>query len=99
VWSAGFVAVLWLSEIIDTALGNRLDAEGIRPGSTDGLSGILFAPLLHGGVARLVFRKHTVADGGDHTILIGRVVQVDAHAGGPLLYYRGTYRGLAPRDD
>ena len=54
VWSAGFVAVLWVSEIIDTALGNRLDAEGIRPGSTDGLSGILFAPLLHGGFGHLI---------------------------------------------
>lgn len=54
VGSAGFVGVLWLSEIIDTALGNRLDREGIRPGSTDGLSGILVAPLLHGGFGHLV---------------------------------------------
>lgn len=46
--------MLWVSEIIDTALDNRLDAEGIRPGSTDGLSGILFAPLLHGGFGHLV---------------------------------------------
>ncbi len=57
------------------------------------------APLLHGGVARLVCHKHAVADGGDHTILIGRVVQVDVRAGKPLLYYRGRYRGLAPLDD
>lgn len=56
-------------------------------------------PLLHGGVARLVCQKHAVADGGDHTILIGRVVQVDTRAGEPLLYYRGSYRGLAPRDE
>lgn len=54
VWSAGFVGVLWLSEIIDTVLNNRLDSEGIRPGSTDGLSGILFAPLLHGGFGHLI---------------------------------------------
>jgi membrane associated rhomboid family serine protease len=53
VWSAGFVAVLWVSEIIDTLLGNRLDAEGIRPGDPDGLSGIAFAPLLHGGFGHL----------------------------------------------
>lgn len=53
-WSAGFVGVLWLSEIIDTVLNNRLDREGIRPGSTDGLSGILFAPLLHGGFGHLI---------------------------------------------
>ncbi len=54
VWSAGFVGVLWLSEIIDTVLDNRLDREGIRPGSTDGLSGIIFAPLLHGGFGHLI---------------------------------------------
>ena len=57
------------------------------------------APLLHGGVARLVCEKHDIATGGDHTILIGRVVQVDVRAGEPLLYYRGAYRGLAPHDD
>ena len=56
------------------------------------------APLLHGGVARLACAKHATADGGDHTILIGRVVQVDVQAGEPLVYYRGTYRGLAPLD-
>ncbi len=67
----------------------------------DGLSwdeGPHGAPLLHGGVARLACAKHATADGGDHTILIGRVVQVDVHAGEPLLYYRGDYRGLAPLD-
>ena len=67
----------------------------------DGLAydtGPFGAPLLHGGVARLVCQKHATTDGGDHTILIGRVVQVDAHSGDPLLYYRGAYRGLAPLD-
>ncbi len=52
--SAGFVGVLWLSEVLDTVLGHRLDDEGIRPGTTDGLSGILFAPLLHSGFAHLM---------------------------------------------
>jgi membrane associated rhomboid family serine protease len=54
IWSAGFVAVLWVSEIVDTVLDNRLDAEGIRPTSLEGLSGILFAPLLHGGFGHLM---------------------------------------------
>lgn len=57
------------------------------------------APLLHGGVARLVCARHATAGGGDHTILVGRVMQVDVQAGEPLLYYRGRYRGLAPLDD
>ncbi|HXH77227.1 rhomboid family intramembrane serine protease [Nocardioides sp.] len=54
IWSAGFVAVLWVSEIIDTVLGNRLDVEGIRPNSPEGLSGILVAPLLHAGFGHLM---------------------------------------------
>lgn len=53
-WSLGFVGLLWVSEIVDTVLGHRLDAEGIRPGTTEGLSGILLAPLLHGGFGHLV---------------------------------------------
>lgn len=67
----------------------------------DGLTwdgGPFGAPLMHGGVARIVCARHATADGGDHTILIGRVVQVDVNAGEPLLYYRGTYRGLSPLD-
>lgn len=53
-WSGGFVAVLWLAETVDLLLGNRFDDEGIRPGTTDGLAGILFAPLLHGGFGHLL---------------------------------------------
>lgn len=54
IWIAGFVALLWVAEIVDTVLGNSLDDEGIRPGSADGLLGILWAPLLHGGFGHLV---------------------------------------------
>ncbi len=61
-------------------------------------SGAFDAPLLHGGVARLVCARHAVIDGGDHTILLGRVVQVDVRAGEPLVYYRGAYRGLNSAD-
>jgi len=52
--SLGFVALLWLAEVVDTLLGHRLDAEGIRSGNPDGLSGVLFAPLLHAGWGHLV---------------------------------------------
>ena len=45
----GFVALLWVIESIDAALDNRLDRYGIEPRDQDGLVGILFAPLLHGG--------------------------------------------------
>ncbi len=52
--SGGFLAVLWASELLDMLLGHRLDEEGIRPHSTEGLSGILLAPLLHGDWAHLM---------------------------------------------
>ena len=51
--SVGFVVLLWLIEIIDAASGNELDQYGVRPRSDEGLLGILFAPLLHGGWTHL----------------------------------------------
>src|SRR6478735_7188984 len=42
-----FVALLWVIELFDSLSGHRLDDNGIRPLESDGLLGILFAPLLH----------------------------------------------------
>jgi membrane associated rhomboid family serine protease len=42
-----FVALLYVVEAFDQVDGHRLDDYGIRPMETDGLWGILFAPLLH----------------------------------------------------
>ncbi|MCW2815036.1 MAG: Rhomboid family protein [Nocardioides sp.] len=44
-----FVALLWLIETVDALADHRLDQYGVRPRSDEGLLGILFAPLLHGG--------------------------------------------------
>ena len=49
-----FVALLYLIELVDQLMGNRLDANGIRPDTTDGLCGIIFAPLLHAGWPHLM---------------------------------------------
>jgi membrane associated rhomboid family serine protease len=51
----GFVATMWLVEIIDWAIfGERLDSLGIVPRQTYGLVGIPLAPFLHGGAAHLI---------------------------------------------
>jgi membrane associated rhomboid family serine protease len=53
VWMVGgatiitFVALLYLIEAWDQVTGEHLENNGIRPLETDGLTGILFAPLLH----------------------------------------------------
>lgn len=42
-----FVALLYVVELIDQLTRHSLDGNGIRPLTADGLSGIVFAPLLH----------------------------------------------------
>lgn len=49
-----FVALLYVIEVWDNLTGHRLDENGIRPLESDGLSGIIFAPLLHANWAHLI---------------------------------------------
>ncbi|WP_052337167.1 rhomboid family intramembrane serine protease [Nocardioides alkalitolerans] len=48
-----FVALLYVVELVDQLLDNRLDQYGVQPRSDEGLLGIVFAPLLHGGWGHL----------------------------------------------
>jgi flavin reductase (DIM6/NTAB) family NADH-FMN oxidoreductase RutF len=53
------------------------------------------APVLRGCLANLECAREAVHEGGDHIILVGRVIKLThAEGGRPLLYYRGAYRGL-----
>jgi flavin reductase (DIM6/NTAB) family NADH-FMN oxidoreductase RutF len=54
------------------------------------------AVLLDGALATFECRTVGVYGGGDHTILLGEVLDLDLLRpdGRPLLYYRGEYRGL-----
>ncbi|MCX4628297.1 rhomboid family intramembrane serine protease [Streptomyces sp. NBC_01443] len=45
----GWVALLWLIEVVDLATGHALDAYGIIPRTADGLTGIPLSPFLHFG--------------------------------------------------
>jgi len=48
------VALMWVLELIDTALDHRLDRYGIEPRDVDGLDGIIAAPFLHVGFGHLI---------------------------------------------
>jgi membrane associated rhomboid family serine protease len=48
------VAVMWLLEIVDIAMGGRLNYFGIYPRNSIGLRGILLAPFLHGNFQHLI---------------------------------------------
>lgn len=54
------------------------------------------APILRDALAALDCAVHARHDGGDHMILVGRVLRLQVLAEGePLLYWRGSYRQLA----
>lgn len=59
-------------------------------------AGAFEVPLLPFGVARLVCEAHERLDGGDHTILVGRVVSTELAGTDPLLYCNRAYGKLSP---
>ncbi len=53
-------------------------------------------PVLHGALAYLECRLHTVQDAGDHTIFIAEVEDLVVREGNPLVFFQGKYRNIAP---
>jgi flavin reductase (DIM6/NTAB) family NADH-FMN oxidoreductase RutF len=57
-------------------------------------------PSLVDALAVFECESHALYDGGDHAILVGRVVHFFRHeAGAPLVFFRGRYGALAPESD
>lgn len=54
IFGGGFVALIWIIEILDAITNQRLDNNGVRPWTVDGLWGIVFAPVLHTDWAHLI---------------------------------------------
>lgn len=54
------------------------------------------APVLDDALAWVDCRVHEVYPGGDHTIYIGEVLNGDARAGEPLVFFRGGYGRFMP---
>ncbi|MCW4352135.1 rhomboid family intramembrane serine protease [Hoyosella sp. YIM 151337] len=52
--TVGFVAVLYVVELLDVLTAYPFALSGIAPRSMDGLSGVLFAPLIHADWAHLM---------------------------------------------
>ncbi|MCU0974775.1 MAG: flavin reductase family protein [Steroidobacteraceae bacterium] len=53
------------------------------------------APLLPDFHARFDCETHAQYEGGDHLIIVGRVLAVEERAGVPLLFYRGRFAAVA----
>jgi len=79
------------TEVSNTFAGSREDRFKDLPWE-GGHHGV---PMLEGALARLVCERHEVVEAGDHSILIGRVLQADVTDVSPLCWWSGGYRHLA----
>jgi flavin reductase (DIM6/NTAB) family NADH-FMN oxidoreductase RutF len=52
-------------------------------------------PALSGALARFDCARHAVHDGGDHAIVVGRVLRVTVREGAPLVFSQGRYGGFS----
>jgi len=62
-------------------------------GWSEGATG---APRLQGALAWIDCHLESALDGGDHHLVLARVVAVEANPGRPLVFYRGGFGGFAP---
>ena len=52
-------------------------------------------PVIPGTLARFDCAQHATMDGGDHQIILGRVLRAHARPGAPLVFSQGTYGRFA----
>jgi flavin reductase (DIM6/NTAB) family NADH-FMN oxidoreductase RutF len=79
-----------LSRVFATAGPDKFRGIGWRPAPSG-------APILTGVLAWIDCALHAEYDGGDHILVVGRVLELEAaHHGGPLIFYRGGYGRFEP---
>lgn len=83
------------------AAGEATLAERFLRGGT-GFAGLAHAandegvPVIPGTLARFDCVQHATHDGGDHLIVVGRVLRARAASGAPLVFCAGCYGGFVP---
>jgi len=63
-------------------LSHEVNAEGV--------------PVIHGALARFDCEQHAAHEGGDHLIVVGRVLRAAHRDGTPLVFSRGQYGTFNP---
>lgn len=73
-------------------VANLFAASGVdKFAAAQWISGRTGSPVLAGTIATMECAREQVIDGGDHLILIGRVLHFARHVGEPLLFAQGRY--------
>lgn len=80
----------WIAEQFARKNVDRFEGVSVRAG---GVSGV---PFVEGALVHLECRVHTRSTAGDHSILIGEVVDTEVAPGRPLLHHARTFGGFLP---
>jgi flavin reductase (DIM6/NTAB) family NADH-FMN oxidoreductase RutF len=64
-------------------LAHRINPEGV--------------PVIEGALARFDCERQATHDGGDHLIIVGRVLRAACGEGAPLVFSQGRYGGFTPQ--
>jgi flavin reductase (DIM6/NTAB) family NADH-FMN oxidoreductase RutF len=67
----------------------RFGREGLGFDGMDHQVNAQNVPLLDGALARFECELHATHEGGDHLIVVGRVLRVASHGGAPLVFAQG----------
>ncbi|QBR91029.1 flavin reductase family protein [Nocardioides euryhalodurans] len=82
----------WLAELMATRGADKFRDLAWTPSPATG------SPLLPGGLGHVDCRVEAVHDGGDHLLVVGRVLDLSATGDGEaLLYHRGRYGATVTR--
>jgi nicotinamidase-related amidase/flavin reductase (DIM6/NTAB) family NADH-FMN oxidoreductase RutF len=57
------------------------------------------APIMDGSLASVVCEAETITPAGDHTIVLGRVLDLEHREGTPLIFFRGKWTSFPGADD
>jgi flavin reductase (DIM6/NTAB) family NADH-FMN oxidoreductase RutF len=80
----------------DLALRFSRDDPDQRFLDLDLMQGSLGSPILPDSLAWMECRVHGVFPGGDHSVILGEVVECDSNQGDPLIFFRGSLMGATP---
>ena len=69
--------------------GERFEGVALEEASTG-------CPIIAGALAWLDCRVWKEVDAGDHTLILGEVLDGGSRPGSPLIYFRGSYRRIGP---
>ena len=88
----GFVVHILAKAQID--LCNRFTTNGSDFDGLDTSESVAHAPLISGCLAHFECSRYAVHDGGDHSIIVGKVEAATACSGEPMIFSSGDFGGF-----